>query len=553
MYFTISRGSMKIKSILLCFIFLLAGFVSAEATQLPKEVKTFIQAQNKVPTIRFDGVIVYNSDVMYLPVIPAYPEQVDKLQIVKTYPENQTMDKLPDMVLFNNNYALLKVIRTGENTLSIREIPNLPVEIKTGTFPQDIVVPRGLVLPESYAGILGDVKVPLIGSAKTSTFISTKKSAPLPSGKRVANTQKYSVPAQLQNKLYFVNNFQTEYLQVYSSGVSEPLYSLKTSGVMKDVKPVLGGKYLLAATRAKKNIDVIDVTNEYVVKTIDLTAIPSEIVVDDARGKAYVASTQEEALFVIDLETMTMKEKIQLVGSPQRLSVSQDGTRIAYVDMKTSNIYVLDLANEYANKLISKYPNTTKMILDDNKIYLISRTSPELRVVYFDLYQDAKISKTKKDKKREEQKKKEDKVQEAEMATEDILGAEVDEFENPSEENADDLLGDVKTFSTSIKDVNVGSKPVDMLLRNGSLYILCAGDNSVYTYNVQSEALKKEELPVGGFSKAITAVPNSNLAIITNMADLKYVVYDLDRNKAIQTLPINDYVNTVTILERNNG
>ena len=71
MYFTISRGSMKIKSSLLCFIFLLTGFMSAEATQLPKDVKAFLQTQKKVPTVRFDGVVVYNSDVMYLPIIPA--------------------------------------------------------------------------------------------------------------------------------------------------------------------------------------------------------------------------------------------------------------------------------------------------------------------------------------------------------------------------------------------------------------------------------------------------------------------------------------------------
>ncbi len=396
---------MKIKSILLCLIFLLTGFMSAEATQLPKEVKAFLQTQKKIPTVRFDGVIVYNSDVMYLPVVPAYPKDVAEISIVKTYPENQTMDALPDMVLFNNNYALLKVIRIGEGTVSVREIPSLPVEIKTGTLPQDIVVPKGLVLPETYAGILGDVKVPLIGSAKTATFISTRKTAPLPSGKRISETEKYSIPSALKNKLYFVNNFQTEYLQVYSSSVSEPLYSLKTSGVMKDVKPAVGGKYLLAATKDKKSIDVIDVVNEYVAKTIDLTAKPSEILVDDARGKAYVASVQEEALFVIDLSTMTMKEKIQLVGSPQRLSVSSDGNKIAYVDMKTSNVYVLDLANEYANKLVSKYPNATKIILDNNKLYLISRTTPQLRVVYFDLYQDSEVSKTKKDKKREQQKK----------------------------------------------------------------------------------------------------------------------------------------------------
>ena len=84
---------------------------------------------------------------------------------------------------------LLKVIKTGEGTVSVREIPNLPVEIKTGTLPQDIIVPKGLVLSESYAGILGDVKVPLIGSAKTATFISTRKTAPLPSGKRISDTE----------------------------------------------------------------------------------------------------------------------------------------------------------------------------------------------------------------------------------------------------------------------------------------------------------------------------------------------------------------------------
>ena len=544
---------MKLKSILLCFIFLLTGFVSAEATQLPKEMKAFLQTQKKVPTVRFDGVVVYNSDVTYLPVIPAYPKEVEKLNVVKTYPENQSMDNLPDMVLFNNNYALLKVIRTGENTQTVREIPNLPVEIKTGTLPQDIVVPRGFVLSDTYAGILGDVKVPLIGSAKTATFVSTRKSAPLPSGKRIADTVKHNIPNALKNKLYFVNNFQTEYLQVYASNVSEPLYSLKTSGVMKDVKPAVGGKYLLAATKDKKSVDVIDVVNEYVAKTIDLTAKPSEILVDDARGRAYVASVQEEALFVIDLATMTMKEKIQLVGAPQRLSVSNDGHKIAYVDMKTSNLYVLDLANEYANKLVSKYPNPTKLILDNNKIYLISRTSPQLRVVYFDLYQDTEVTKTKKDMKREQQKREEDRKQNAEVVTEDIYSADFDDFNTENMENADSLLKDVKTYSTSIKDVNVGKKPVDMVLRNGNLYVLCAGDNTVYTYNVDSGKLVTEELPVGGFSKAFSPVPNSNLAVITNMADLKYVVFDMDKNRAIQTLPINEYINTITILERSNG
>ena len=484
MYFIIDRGSMKIKLSVLVLIIAFIFAVPVEATQLPKELKDYLQSQKKVPTIRFDSIIVYNNDVMYLPVLPAYPEKVDKVKIVKTYPNNQSMDSLPDVVVFNNNYSLLKIIRKDANTLTIRNIPELPTEVKTGTIPQDIMVPRGLVLPENLAGILGDVHIPLVGSAKTATFVSTRKTAPLPSGKRVVDNKKYNVPSSLKNKLFFVNNFQTEFLQVFSSTVTEPLYSLKTSGVMKDVKPVLNGKFLLAATKDKKNIDVIDINNEYVAKHIDLTALPSEIAVDDARGKAYVASVSDESLFVIDLATMTMKEKIQLIGAPQRLSISDDGKKIAYLDLKTSNIYVLDLENDYANKLITNYPNTTKLILENNILYLISRTTPKLRIVTFDLLQDNEKTKTKKDKKKEKQKKEEDKAADAEIATNDIYS--MIEFDDSlTEDEKEELVGDqllqsAKTYSTSIKDINIGKKPVDMYEKNGNIYVLCAGDNTVY-------------------------------------------------------------------------
>ena len=309
------------------------------------------------------------------------------------------MDNLPDLVLFNNNFSLLKVVKNGQNNMTVRDIPNLPVEVKTGLLPQDIMVPRGLVLPETLAGIVGDVQIPLVGSAKTTTFV-TRKTAPLPSGKRVVDTKIQKVPSSLKNKLYFVNNFQTEYLQVYSSTVTEPLYSLKTSGVMKDVKPVMNGKYLLVATNNMKNLDVIDVANEYIAKNIDLTSNPTEIAVDELNKKAYIASIGDESLSVIDLETMTMKEKIQLVGAPQKMSLSPDSSKLAYTDVKTSNIYVLDLVNGYENKLITKLPNVTEIILKNNVIYMISRTNPQLRIVHFDLLQDNDFTKTKKQRKK---------------------------------------------------------------------------------------------------------------------------------------------------------
>ena len=535
---------MKIRLVVIALLMLFMNISQAEATQLPKEVKAFLTSQKKVPTIRHDGVVVYNNEATYIPILPAYPENVEKLSIVQTYPENQTMDKLPDMVVFNNNLSLLKLIKTGSDSYSVRNLKEWPVVLKTGAIPQDLVVPRGLVMPDSLAGILGDVKIPLIGSAKTTTFISGRRTAPLPTGKRIEDTKPHNVPAELKNKLFFVNNFQTEYLQIFSSSVSEPLYSLKTSGVMKDIKPILNGKFILAATADKKNVDVIDVKNEFIAKNIVLTAIPSEIAVDETNKKAYVASIKDESLSIIDLNEFTVKEKIQLVGSPQKLSISEDGTKIAYIDMKTSNIYLLDLLNNYENKLISNYPNATKLILKKNEIYIISRTQPKLRVINFDILQDNKITKSKKEKRREESIKEEEKRSSEEIT--DSLIYDSDDSELLGNKNEDKI----KTYATSIKDYEIGIKPVDMNMQGNKLFILCAGDNSVYKYDKTTKEITSTKLPVDGFSKSFTPVPNSNLAVITNMSDLKYVVYDTNKEQAIQTYPISEYVNMITILER---
>ena len=536
---------MKIKTIILTLIIMMFTSMQVYASQLPKEVKDYLISQKKIPSIRFDGVVVYNDDIIYLPIFPAKINEVETLKIVKTYPANQSMDKLPDMVLFNDNFGLIKLIKTPEGNLTVRNMPDLPPEMKAGMLPQDLMVPHGLVLPENFAGILGDVQIPLIGSAKTAAFVTGRKTAPLPGGKRIADTKKYNVPAVLKNKLFFVNNYQTEYLQIFSSTVSEPLYSLKTSGVMKDIKPVMGGKYLLIATNKQKNIDVVDVEKEYIVKNIDLTAFPTEIVVDDINKKAYVASIEDESLSIIDLEKMAVSEKIQLAGSPQRLALSADGKMLAYIDIKTSNIYILDLNQDYENKLITNYPNTTKIILNNDVLFLIARTKPMLRIVYYNLFQDNKVTKSAKEQKLAKE------INNEEKANASNIG---DTLVTDYGYNGDDEdLEPLKMYSTSIKDINIGAKPIDMVERNGNIYVLSAAENAVYTYNILADSVKSEKLPMDGFSKSITAVPNSNLAVITNMSDFKYAVYDMEKDKALQAYPISEHVNMITILERQDG
>ncbi|MBQ3641865.1 hypothetical protein II906_08090, partial [bacterium] len=279
-------------------------------------------------------------------------------------------------------------------------------------------------------------------------------------------------------------------------------------------------------------------------------ANPSEIIIDSINNKAYIASIEDESLTTIDLNNFTVKEKIQLLGAPQRLSLNEDGTAIAYVDMKTSNVYYLNLSGEYENKLITNYPNATKLILKHNALYLISRTQPALRIVYYDLMQDNQTIKSKKTRDREEYNKELERKN-SEDFNADII-TQYESIKNSKKYTEEEIIARLRTYSTSIKDVDISPKPVDMYMKDGIIYVLCAGDNTVYTYNTQTEEVSSSNLPVEGFSRAFTPVPNSNLAVVSNVSALKYAIYDMDAKKPLQTVPISDYINMITILERYN-
>ena len=195
---------MKIKLLISILFMLFISVLAVDAAQMPKEIKDYLLSQKTVPTVRFDSIVVYSKDVMYLPVLPSQVQDVEEIEIKKSFPDNSTMDKLPDWVVFNNNYALIKLIKSGEDIITVSNVSEWPMEIKAGLIPQDIMVPKGLVLPESLSQIIGDVHIPLMGSAKTAAF-RTKKNLPLPTGDRALTYKTKNLPSDLKNKMFYVN------------------------------------------------------------------------------------------------------------------------------------------------------------------------------------------------------------------------------------------------------------------------------------------------------------------------------------------------------------
>lgn len=536
---------MRLKSFITIITLSVMLMSSAFATQLPKEVKDFVINQADVPSIRFDGLINYSDGTMYIPVIPVETEPVDTLEIRTTYPKNTPFAKKPDIVIFNNNYSLLKISKNKDGFLTVAKLDEIPFELRTGLIPQDMLVPSGLVFPANLRCVLGNVQIPVLNEYSVAEA-ERKAGVPLPTGKKT-NNRKFNVNSEIKNKLFFVNNYQSPYLMVFSPNVSEPLFELKTSDVIKDVKPAMGGKYVLVASANLKNVDVIDVKNEYVARKIDLTDVPSEIAVDDIHSKAYVASLKSNVISVIDMNTMSMKEKIQLIGAPQKMVLTEDGQNLIYVDKMSSSIYIMGLMDgNYENRYIANVPNLTKMLVKDNVIYLISRTQPEVVAITYDLNAHYETVKTKSQKKAEKEA-----AKLAEKENEEIGGLVSGFDPDVAAKKAQfDLSEKPVSYATSTVTLPTGDKPIDMVLYNGKLYVLSAEKNAVYTYRTNPSLQAGNTIPtqLGGFSTSINQT--GGIALIMNMTDHHYSVIDLNKEKVINVVPINKAVNSVTVTER---
>lgn len=531
------------------FTFALNSF----STELPSSVNEYVLSKFPKATIRFDGMITLPDDTIYLPIFPSYLDKVEKLEVVYTYPSKTDFKKTPELIVFNNNFSLLKLIKTKNGILTVCQSADIPLVVKTGVLPQDILVPRGLVFPEILKTVLGDVNVPLLTDTNVvpTPQVELNKSLVVQTvstenGKGSTTAGLTKINPKLANKIYYVGNYDSQLLGVYSSSSPTPKYSLKIGGAVKQIVPVCDGKFLLVMTNQKKQIDVIDVQNEYIAKQIDLSVIPSEMVVDNATNRLFVVSSADKSIFVVDLSTMKIKEKINIIGVPEKLVISENGQQLAYSDRDTSNLYVLRLDGTYANKLVTNVSNVSKLYLKENKLYALIRTDNMLVVNDFDLDRDL--------------------VQEAidirnnwrplakDKKSESLLLGVLQEAQAGMDYRMTQrrtLIETPKFYSTKTNKISLGNKPTDIFVYNDKMFILCSQNNEVCVFDIAQQQLEKTiKLPTSGFSRKFISVPGSNMVVITNVAAKKYILFDLSKQSVIQAVNINSCVHEMGIVEK---
>lgn len=532
---------------------MLSGGMSAEAIMLPHQMNIYLFDNARDCTVRFDGLINFKDGTTYIPVLPEEIKDVPRLEIVWTYPSGKTLKDEPEIIVFNNGFSLLKVLKDG-NRKTLTTYQDLPDVIQSGILPQDMLVPNGLYVSENLKGLLGNLEIPVVDrSIKADKKVASNSTTPTKTvvakknGKKIVKTHvkvlKTKMPKELDGKMFLATNFDSQYLKVFAPGRPEPIYGLKLKGILKDVKVTPDKRFLIAAVFGKNQIDVADIGNEQIARSIEINAQPSEVEVNDATNKAYIMSAEGQSIFTIDLTDMAVTEKISLDAAPYKMTLSDNGTQLAYADKNSDNIYIIKIDDDYKNIPVTKMENISKLLIDDaNRLYAISRTQNKLLINDFDLNKIHNDGEENEDKGAILQRK-------LSNGTKKFLGIPTDirDYEQV------DQSVDPVTATVEERTLRTGNKPTDMFLYGNKLFILCSGDKEINVLDTDSlkymSTIKLEE----SFPRKITRIDNSNLALVTDASGKKYTIINLDTSKVVGVYPLDMPINSITIINKINN
>lgn len=473
------------RKLLLLLGILLVSCTTCFAAKIPDDVKEYINKIVPGTDIRFDGVIILPDNTVYLPLYPSLFSDIKKLEIKKSYPEGKELNQKPDVIIFNNDFVLMKVLTDGQGHKTVLYIPNPPLQIRTGLLPQDMLVPSGLILPENIKGVIGNLKI----DTKNEDIIKqTSKESFEEFLSESESIENPDLIPQLKNKTLFVTTNYSKNIQVLEPAEGAPKYSLAQKSIPIDVKAVKDGKFLLVTSYERPFVDIISVADSRFIKQINLGSFADEILVDEANNRAYITSPTVSTIFVVDLETMSLVQKIRVNGHCEKLVLAEG--KMFYVDKLKSDIWAIELQNDYTLKNIGKFPNISSIAFIKNQLYLASRTKSRIAVVDYS------------------------------------------------------TLGLIAEFTTV-------SKPIAMQAYGDSLYVLGAQNNKIQKINTNNgKVIELIDLGTEGFSTGFNRIGSTELAIVTDIKQNKYTVIDLAKGKVLRTYAMTVPIKEVIIANK---
>ena len=459
---------------------------NAFATKLPNDVWKFVKGQLPQAQQRFDSVLVLSDDVMYIPLSPPSTTMVEDIKVEYVYPANKVLKDLPEVVLLNNGYSLLKVFKDEKGNYSLTQKDDLPIKVRLGLMPQDMLTPIGLKMPESLKLTLGDLLIPSKEEGSLALKDSDNKqttSAYAPAVKR----NEFIPSVDFKNKKTFINPRNSKFLAVYDNTSQTPLYELKLSSTPLKIVTSEHSKVALVLYWNKKNVEIIDLKDERIIGSIELGANATDVVLNKKENIAYVSSQNANAIYLINLNSMQLDRVVKLDQKPSKIAYSEKDNKIAFYDEYSSKIYNISKENDsYSVQVLGEANNVSKVLADETNVYAISRIQNQLFI--FD-----------------------------------------------------------KAQAKLVNTIDLDVKPTDALLHGGKIYILCAKEGYMNVYDTkENKIISRERIAQEGFYSNMTLIPNENNILITGINSKKYLVYSLETMKISRSQ--DSYIDVANII-----
>lgn len=471
------------KKLLVCLGLMVITATSANAAKIPDNIKGYVNKDFPQTNFRFDGVIILPDNTIYLPLFPAKILNPEQIQVKSTYPAGKTLADKPNVIIFNNDFVLLKVLTDTKGDKTVYRFANPPLEIKTGLLPQDMLVPKGLKIPDNMKGIIGNLEI-----ATASDPGIKIQTAPTTTNTTGGLKNLYTLPP-LRNKTFYVSSPYSKNIQVFNQSTQTPDYAFAQKNIPISMK-AYDNKFLLVTSYNKPSVDVISLADDQIIKQIYTKTQPDEIVIDTNKKIAYISSSEDSSIYMVNLENMTLFRQIKIAGMCEKLTLSDDGSKLFYYDKKTRDIWAIELDNDYLLKEIGKFPNVSKIAFANNKIYITSRTKNHLAIIDYD-----------------------------------TVG----------------LIAEIET----------SDKPIDMLAFHDKLYILGATDNVIEVLDTNTDMMTdKIYLGTYGFSTKIYHIDGTNIALITDTKASTYTIFDLGMKKVITRNTIDTPLSSIVVTDK---
>jgi len=480
---------MNFKKVLLIsgvLFFSFARFNSAFATKLPDDVWKFVKASLPDAQQRFDSVITLDENTMYIPLTPPSNTTVNAIALEYTYPETESLAALPEVALLNNGYSLLKVMKDSNGNYSLTKKDDLPIKVRLGLMPQDMLIPVGLKMPESLKLTLGDLLVPSKSEASLVLDENDKQKTTSYYNPTVKRNE-FIPSVDFKDKKIYINPKNSKFIEVFDNTQSSPLYELKLSSMpLKIVTSKKTGVALVLYWSGKK-LEIIDLYDERVITEIPIEANATDVVLNEKDNVAYVTSANANAIYVVDLSQMQLSQVIKVDQKPSKIAYSEVDNSITFYDEFQSKVFnVTKTDYDYIVQPLGDVANASGLVADVANAYVLSRTDSRLYI--FD-----------------------------------------------------------KTYAKLIDEIDTDKKPTDILMFNNKLFILCSKEGYMDIFDtIEQKMISREQLSKTGFYSKMTRVANDNNILITGMSANQYLLYNLDKMEVVKKQ--DSYIDVANIL-----